>query len=69
MGRGKGTGVGGGVGGWLLWLSPGSLKEEMSIYFLWLNICMLKRRSSFVGRIYQGRVFYLTEQSASEDAR
>ena len=47
MGRGSGNGVGGGAGGWP-WLSLSSLKQEMSIYFPRLNICMLKRRSSFV---------------------
>ena len=47
MGRGSGNGVGGGAGGWPR-LSPSSLKQEMSIYFPRLNICMLKRRSYFV---------------------
>ena len=47
MGRGSGNGVGGGAGGWPR-LSPSSLKQETSIYFPRLNICMLKRRSSFV---------------------
>lgn len=47
MGRGSGNGAGGGAGGWPR-LSPSSLKQEMSIYFPRLNICMLKRHSSFV---------------------
>lgn len=35
-----------------------------SIYFPRLYICMLKSCSAFVGRIYLGCIFYLTEQSA-----
>lgn len=54
--------LGGGVG--VVAIVSEFLMEEMSIYFPRLNICMLKRRSSFVGRIYLGRVSHLTEQSA-----